>query len=884
MSRVFRAFSGQWAFLGLFGVFMMASCSQTKDTFINRTFHNLSGHYNGYYNAGVKLLEGTDRLAEQHEDHYDRTLRVYRYANAEKAKSVYPQMDDVIKRTGTVISRHTIYDKNGNEKPNSEHWIDDNWLLYGKALFFKHEYFAAMEAFNYVEVTYKKETTRHLASLWIAKTYLELTQLNEAENKLDYVRNQSDFPKKNRWELEATFADYYVQVRNNSKAIEHLTRAAELAPRRDDRIRFLFILGQLQQAEEKFSLAFDTYSRVIKMNPPYEMGFNARINRARCYEAGGKGSDEVRNELAKLQKDPKNKDFLDQIYYALAGLEKKSGNEPGEIEYLNKSVQASTTNKNQKALSYLELAKIAFVKPDYRLAKGYYDSTIANLSNDHPDYTEVLQRRNSLTRLVRYLNIIQNEDSLQSLAQMTPEQRAKLVDDQIRKEEEEKARQKEEEQSNQIFQPGNNPQQANQFNKEGGSNWYFYNQQATAFGFNEFTRRWGNRKLEDNWRRSSREQVFQATEEKEDTLVTEAKEIADPKAAAEAKKKAMLDAIPATPEAIEKSTNKIIDAYYNAAMIYREQLKDNSSAAEMFEELLRRFPENKFKLQSMYQLYRLYAQLGNPTKSEYYKNIILNQYGDTEYAEIIRNPNYGQDMATRKSQLELFYEETYRKYLNGEYTAVIQRRSQAETMFPQNAFMPKFDLLKAMSIGKTQTRNNFEASLQDVVRTWADDPVREAAQDMLDYLQQQGGGAAPAADTARSTPVEQPAATARNYNYFPDTTHYVIVVFQAIGGALDANRFKTKLSNFNTANFGSKGLQTQDLMLDHRMKLVVIKNFANKAEAMAYFSALYDNDEVYGVVDVSGYQQYAVSINNFPEIIRQKKLDEYEDFFRSFYR
>ena len=205
-------------------------------------------------------------------------------------------------------------------------------------------------------------------------------------------------------------------------------------------------------------------------------------------------------------------------------------------------------------------------------------------------------------------------------------------------------------------------------------------------------------------------------------------------------------------------------------------------------------------------------------------------------------------------------------------------------MFPQNAFMPKFDLLKAMSIGKTQTRNNFEASLQDVVRTWADDPVREAAQDMLDYLQQQGGGAAPAVDTARSTPVEQPAATARNYSYFPDTTHYVIVVFQAIGGALDANRFKTKLSNFNTANFGSKGLQTQDLMLDHRMKLVVIKNFANKAEAMAYFSALYDNDEVYGVVDVSGYQQYAVSINNFPEIIRQKKLDEYEDFFRSFYR
>jgi len=344
---IFRR-NGWLAFLAIATVSIFGlSCSNTKDSLWTRTFHNLSAHYNGYYNAGLKLEEGTDKLAISHEDKYDRILKVFQYANAEKSKAIYPLMDDAMKRTSNVIARHTIIDKNGNEKPNSEKWIDENWLLYGKGLFFKHDYFEAMEAFKYVEVTYKKETTRHLGSLWIAKTYLELTQLKEAEDKLDYLRNQGDFPKKNKWELAAVNADFYLQTKNYPKAIESLTKASILAPKREDRIRFMFILAQLHQQQEEYQKAFQLYTKVIKMNPKYEMAFNARINRARCFDANSKNGDEVKKELAKLQKDPKNKDFLDQIYYALAGLAKKEGKPDEEFENLNKSVRASTTNQNQ---------------------------------------------------------------------------------------------------------------------------------------------------------------------------------------------------------------------------------------------------------------------------------------------------------------------------------------------------------------------------------------------------------------------------------------------------------------------------------------------------------------------------------------------------------
>ncbi len=838
------------------------------------------------------MQDGVDKLALSHEDKYDRTLSVFQYANSEKSKAIYPQMDDAMKRLGTVIQRHTILDKRGNEKPDSEKWIDDNWLLYGQALFFKHQYFEAIEAFQYVETTYKKSPTRHLGSMWLAKTYLELTMIREAGNKLDYLRNQKDFPKKKLWELAAVNADFNLQTRNFDKTIEHLEIASKLAPKRKDRIRFMFILAQLYQQKEEFKKAFDLYSQVIKMNPPYEMDFNSRINRARCYDAGGKGGETVRKELLKMEKDPKNLEYLDQIYYALAGLAQKEGNQEEEMALLNKSIQVSAGNQNQKALSYLALAKIYFARPDYRNAQLYYDSTITNLSNDHPDYTETLTLRNSLTRLVKYLKIIQLEDSLQTLSKLSPDELSAVVNKKIQQDSLNVIDQKkldEQQQVNQIFDQ-NRVKDVNTFNKASGSNWYFYNPQAISFGTNEFVKKWGSRKLEDNWRRSNKATVFSGglEEEESDTTSTDEIEIKDPVLAAQKKRQDMMKVVPSTPEELEKSTTKIVDAYYNAAMIYREQLNDPKASAEMFETLLQKYPGNKFELQTYYQLYRNYNQQGNSAKADLYKNLILTKYPDTEYAEIIKNPNYAQEMASKKSNLELFYEETYHKYLNGEYTTVMQRKAQAEVQFPQNPLIPKFDMLRTLSIGRTQPLAMFEASLQDIIRNHSNDPVKDEAQNILDYIK----GMKPAVtDTSQpsgilpSTPVSSDSlANQRLYNYLPDTIHYVIVIFQAIGGELDGLKFKTSLSNFNSKYYGTKNFNITDLMLDHRNKVVIIKSFQNKKEALDYNTHIYNHDEVYANVNPNAYTQFVISVNNFPVLLKEKKTDTYDDFYRSFYK
>lgn len=866
--------------VSFFLLFFLAACSNTKDTRLSRLFHNTTSHYNGYYHARLKIKEGVDRLADQHEDKYDRILKMYRYADATKAKSIYPLMDEAIKKLSTVITRHTILDKSGNEKPDSEKWIDDNWLVYGQAEFYKHDYFAALETFEFVESTYRNSPTRHLASLWIVKTYLELTQLNEAESKLDYLRNTKDFPSKARGDLYAVSADYYLQVRNFPKAIEYLNKAVEHAKLRQDRIRFLFILGQVYQKENESVKAFDTYTRCIKMNPKYEMEFNARINRARCYTPYQKKAINIKQELLKMEKDPKNKEYLDQVYYALASIALKEKDEIAAIDYLNKSISASIGNTSQKAQTFLELGRIYLARPLYKTAQAYYDSCVTYISQDHPDYEIVVNKRNSLTRLIRFLNTIEREDSLQQVAKMNGAEVDAKVDDILKKEEEQKRIEKEKENAKsaeQIF--GNKtgvPSTAT-------GSWYFYNPSTISFGFNDFLKKWGNRKLEDNWRRSQKEQELAGSEEFQNTgkpkgPATDSAGAQEAMAAKEARKLELRGNLPVTPELVEKSNNKIIEAYYNAALIYKDQLDDARASMKMFEELLRRFPHCKYEVQCYYQLYKLYGSAGNQAKSDYYKNLILNEHGDTEYAEMIRNPNYGADKAKEKSKLELYYEETYRKFLNGEYTTVIQRREDALKEFPENSLMPKFDLLKTLSIGRTASLGTFQSSLMDIVRIHPDDPVKDRAQEILDYIESLSEKKAEEIETA----LVKDSATLQKYNYNPDTTHFIMVVFPIAG--MNAVEMQKKITDYNNKYFSLKAYSTTNLVLDNKNQVILIRNFFDKADAVAYSNDVYNNDEVYGNLSPDKYQHILISQINYAVLMKDRKMNEYLDFYNRFYK
>ncbi len=884
-----------FSYITIFSTLLLAgfftSCSRQKNALVNRTYHKVTARDNGFFNAREKVKEGAKTLAESHIDQYDRLLKIFRYADNEKAKAIAPDMDEAIKKASIVIQRHSMV-FSGEEKNT---WVQESYLLIGQAHFYKHDYWSAIETFQFVASSYSTKPIRFEALLWLTQCYLELGKTPDAEYLLDFLKNDKEFPwKKLRGTYYAISANYNMQKENYEKAAEELKNAVASTRKKQDRIRYSFILAQLYQKAGNCTEAYPIYNRVIKQNAPYEMEFNARINRARCFDINS-GSKDIKEQLTKMLKDEKNKEYLDQIYYALATIAEKENDEPKAIDLLKLSTGSSTTNTNQKALSFLELAEIYFKRPDYRNAQVYYDSTVTFLSPDHPDYPSSLNKKTSLSKLVRNLNIISEEDSLQKLSSLSPKEQEAAIDkiieeeikEQERKKEEEEELKKQQEQQQQEssqlqnFQNSNSPK--TDFTPT-GSGWYFYNPSAMSFGLNEFIKKWGNRKLEDNWRRTNKESTATSAENPEEVTPGDSAEIL---AAAQRdslmamsndkRREAYLKSIPATEEQKKQSTDKIIEAYYNAGLIYKEQLDNNKEAADDFETMLKRFPENKYLLASYYNLYRVYLGLKDSVKADYYKNILLNNYPESEYSKIITNPNYFKENQKKTAILQVFYENTFRAYENGQYYDVIQRKETADSLFPPNTLTPKFEFLKALAVGKTKPLPEFEASLKGVVVKYPKDSVSIKAQEILDYIDKMNGKEVKKDTVAAAKPPEP----AIKYTFKADTLQYYMAVFP--NGLVNANELKAKISDFNEKFYNTFDYEVSNAFLGADKQFILVKTFENSEDALDYFESIGATDNVFTGIPLSTINRFVISPSNMLLLMQSQDAAKYDEFFKKNY-
>ncbi len=864
---------------------MLSSCSRKRNNIVSRSYHNLTAHYNGYFNARERMNNGAKALAAAHVDRYDRTLSVFKYGDDQQAKSVYPDMDEAIKKSSVVIQRHSIYVK------RKEHckWIDENWLVIGKSQFYKHDFWTAVETFQYVAAEWKNDPSRYEALIWLSQCYLQLAKTPDAGYLLDFMNNDAKLPNDLRGLFHAVYADFYLQKKEPDNAINELIKAVATTKKKQSRNRYTYILAQLYQQRGEHDKAFAMYQKVVRGNPDYEMAFNAKINRARSFDVNSPEAGNIKKQLNKMLRDGKNADYLDQIYYALAGISQKEKNDDEAIGYLNKSIETSTSNTNQKALSYLNLAEIYFKKPQYKLSQAYYDSTMTLLPEDYPDYAAVQNMKNSLSKLIRYLNTIAAEDSLQGIAGLDEKAREARIDAIIEKEQEvlQKKKELEElEKQNEIinqqedskFNNQQDKQQQNNYNKGAGSAWYFYNNAAISFGYSEFLKKWGQRKLEDNWRRSSKESTSSGVEEEiaEDTLAQNDEVFNDSisNLKASLRKEAYLKALPVSPEKKAESDGKIIEAYYNLGIIYKEQLLNNAEAAKTFETLLQRYPENKYKIAVYYNLNRLYMALNDTAKAEFYRNIIMEKHGDSEYAKILSDPDYFNKKQSKTAILQVFYENTYKQYLNKQYEEVIERKSLSDSLFPGNKLAPKFELLKAMAIGKTQPREKFVASLNDIIIRFPQDSVKIRAQEILDYINgHESGGPPPATIDTVKGPAE--------YEYAADSAHYFMLLFS--GKAVDMNKLKIRFSDYNREFFSTMGLQITASQLDPMNQYVLVKQFPSADDALTYFTGVMTDASIFEGIEQGTFRQFVISADNFAILFKDKDIQRYQAFYGQHY-
>ncbi|MBC7412460.1 MAG: hypothetical protein H7331_08415 [Bacteroidia bacterium] len=855
----------------------VSACSTKKSTWVTRTYHNTTNKFNIRFNAVEAYKEGMRKIEKQNED-YTQLLPVYNNGTEASSKSAGADMEKAIKKSSQAIQRHSIYIR------GFEHckWVDDNYYLIGQSYFIKREYFTAIENFDYVSKQYKKETTHYDAMLMLTRVYGELGNMSEAQQMITTLEDDKKLPKaKRELDLPLAKADYHIKQKEYVQTAEQLALALKKVKRRYDKVRYNYLLAQLNEQEGDRTAANKYYAKVVKYKPNNDMLFYAKIARARNFE--GNDATKLKRELTKMLTDIKYSDFKDQIYYALAELSERIGNKEDEIKYLNLCVREVSSNKRQQALAHLRLGNIYFAQELYKRSYLHYDSALTGATKQQlPNYIELDSRRGTLKRLVANLDTISNEDSLQRIAALSPKEREKFIanyiDTQVKKEDAEKAQKAQE-----LTAAAN--ENKNTTDVQGG--WYFYNANARSKGLQDFTTKWGSRPLEDNWRRSSKEAInpldVEPTTNEEETPKEEKDKIATnsvtkPKeektvASTETKSKVVTDIdsylkkLPLSDTLLASSTARIVNAYYGAASIYREELLNNQKAITMFEELLLRFPENKYKLVTYYQLYRLYLTEKNQPLADKYKNIILKDYEFTEYGQLVSNPEYNIQSEKAKAKAGKLYEQAFDSYKEGEYSSVLSISNTALKLYKSNDLTPKFLYLKALAEGKIKNISTMVDELNALIAKYPQDPIKAQAQAVLNA-------------------VAKNKVNDNNINNGDTTSFYTVdnaaeLIFIAL--FITDNKLesvKNGVSDFNTTKFESQQLSLSTLVFDQTNTLLIVKPFAKNETANNYFKTIKTDD---AIKNANSWQPFLITQANLTKLYNSKRLTDYVTFFTKTY-
>lgn len=866
-------------------VVILPGCSTKKNTFTRRVYHNLTSHFNVYWNGMDQLRNGVKEYQKTIKDNYALILPVYNYGDKANTGTINQYADISIAKASKTVQKHSM---EFNKKEYVK-WIDDSYLLIGKAYYFKQDFGMARRTFEFVSKTYNTNDIKYEAILWMAMSNIQMKDFKRAEPLLDMLQNkltQGEAPKKLETPLHLAYAQFFILQEKYDAAIPYLENAVDQNPGKELKTRCLFILGQIHQRNEDYPIASELYKRVIQRSPSFEMEFNAQINLAQCYDTQSGDKNFIIKKLNRMLKDDKNKEHLDQIYYALAQISLKDKDTTQGINYLTLSVSSSKGNNYQKAISALGLADIYFNIPDYKLAQAYYDSTMQFLPPTYPNYKGLKRKTETLTDLVANLQVIQKEDSLQKLASMTEEDRNRLIDEMIvqliQAEQQRKLEELERKENPNLFESPDRQMSSVAGPREG--KWYFYNTAALSNGFSAFTAKWGRRKLEDLWFLSNKNVISFEDEyiEGDSTMLpgdsssrATLANITNPK-----KRDFYLKDIPLTPEQVDSSNERIINAYYNAGFIYVDGLKDLKSAIESFETLLSRFPGNRREAPSCFELYILYGELDNQPQRDHYKDIVLTEYPETDYAKLLINPDYYKEIQEQGKQAQRLYEETWNAFNNQQFYMVLHNAEKAATEYPgDTSLLPRFEYLRALALGKVEVVDSLVLALQEIIRKYPTHQVKPLAMNILEYLsQQRNSQGEPLVE--KTTKEGDPADILYTYN--PNAIHFYILIVNA--AKMDVNALKVKLADFNTKYFSLNNLNINSLVLDNSREMVTINNFDDAASALLYFNTIKESEYIFNKLqNVGDYAGFIISVENYPVFYKNKDTNIYMRFFEKNY-
>lgn len=864
---------------------LITGCSVEKNTGASRFYNSLVAKYNVWFNGNEAYKAGVEKVQSSHRDDYSALIPVFEYTSPESLRAAASDMERAMQKASKVIALYSITAKpekksrNGGSARDEEfynrreynEWVDDAYLLLAKSQFYLNDLAGARSSFSYtISIATDPELITE-STIWMARIQTEDGNYAEASRILQGIDDVNGLSKALKPMYYTTLADIALRQKRYNDAITPLTMALESSINRQTRVRLNYLLAQVSKATGDNNLSTRYFREVISMNPPYEYEFNAGINLAGVADLSHGDAEDLMKSLHKMLRDSKNKDYLDQIYFALGEIQKRLGNTDEALKYWAQSASSSTNNQKQKARAYLALGEYYYARPEYMTAYMYYDSASNLIDERFPDYALISRRTSDLGEYANFHHVVVTEDSLRRVAQMSETERNSLITGIISEFEAGQAKEKQSggsDRYNMGLYYENEQRAQGSISAEGG--WYFYNQAALTFGRTEFRRRWGDRKLEDNWRRSNKARVaFTAATTPENGEEQPASDSTGK--APERTREYYLRNLPMTDSLMNLSVTKSANALLGEGKILALRLSDTIRAAESLEAAAKTGNDGMTRAEALYELYRLLHN-SDPARAERRRTELLTEFPKSEYALILSDPDYVRKQQEMATKAQKSYETAYEAFTSEKYAEAQAICREALMQYPDDQLAPKFMLLDAMATGATGGEMAYKEKLDSLTAKYPATPEGKRAAEIIAFLRKE----IPAIQVAEDTHIAEEL-------YEQDTLqpHYVMIIAGNVQANL--NQMVFDVINFNLDNFTDKNYRTEGKTVDTDYILITVGTFKDAAEAAAWLRAF--NPSAYireaGSADLS---LFIISRDNLEKFTNDKNINRYRIFYENAYQ
>lgn len=894
----------------------LAACSSKKNNAATRNYQAFITRYNIYYNGDTHYKETLADMEGKYEDDFSR--RVYMHPVEAKEDNTAPQpsgdFNRSIEKAQKAIQLRSIKKKpkvkGSRNSPKNKEWLrreeynpflHNAWMMMGRGQYYNGDFLGAASTFFYISKHFKwLPATVTEARLMQALSYISMGWQYEAEVILTRIKKDELTNNRLRRLYNYVYANFYIHADNYADAEPFLVEAVK-GSRGAQKTRLNFLLGQVYQHLGRFAEAYKAFDAAgSSSSAPYRTKFNARIKQSEVFM--GKDIEPEVKALRRMTRYDRNKEYLDQVYYAIGNLYLAHGDTAKAIENYELANEKSTRNGVDKAVNQVRLGELYFLRGNYEKAQPNYSEAVPLLPESFPDYETIKRRSDVLDELAVYSQNVNLQDSLLRLAAMPEEQRNKVIDkiiaDLKKKEKEEAEEARRQEYLANEAAMGNQLQDnsTQSFVINSDNSWYFYNTATKNAGRTEFQKRWGSRKLEDDWRRRNKATFntddFAAEGEDSENENSEASSAddsneapVDTAAAARANDphfpEYYLAQIPQTEEEKATSHDVIQEGLYNMGVILKDKLDDFGASHREFDRLLADYPDNIYRLDTYYNLYLMCLRQGKTAEAERWRQLILSNFADSKYGIAMKDPAYIEKLRNMDRVQQELYEATYQAYLDNRNADVHEANKRMQTEYPLSKIMPKFMFLDALAYVTEKDTESFNSTLRDLLERYPDTDITPIASAWLKGMAQgrelhagTGGNLRgmlwdmKLSNDTTGVDAEGPAQFELN----PDSRQTIVFTFPT--DKVSSNALLYEIARHNFKSFVVKDFDIEPMNFG-RLGMIIVRGFENQEELNHYRSVMAASTDF---KLPAGVRPIAISEANLQLLFDQGR--SFEEYFR----